>query len=262
MRLITSIMAVVLVIMALAVALWLSSPPTLNPDATVQAAVSKTCGSLTSGVVTASGTVSDGVSTFNVSAIGHHDSMGNYRYIETYDDGGTTEIIHKNNYLYTRIDEGEWTKTSFVHSQNGVCGASVNLLDRVFGSGNYKNKGEVTLNGVQVRHYVRANNDATGQASTAPPHDVTAEAVWINDEDYIVQADMIVRTRDARLPNVLTTNMRVNVSGYGEPNVITAPVLPTATPMPTLTPTPSPTPTGTPTPTPTPGVPRGAVSGQ
>lgn len=222
MRLIASIIAVVLVIMAFAVALWLSSPPTLNPDAAVHAAVSKTCGSLTSGVVTASGTVSDGVSTFNVSAIGHHDSMGNYRYIETYDDGGTAEIIHKDNYLYTRIDEGEWTKRSFVASQNnGICGASVNLLDRIFGSGNYRKEGEVTLDGIRVRHYVRVNDEATGQVSDAMADTVTAEAVWINNEDYIVQADMIVHTRNARLPTVLTTNMRVKISGYGASNIIT-----------------------------------------
>ena len=237
-------LAVVGALAAIGVALRLSRGDSPSPTAAVHAAVSKTCQSPTSGAVTASGTVTDGMAIFSVSAVGRHDNMGNYHYIETYGDGGTAEIIYKDSYLYTRVDEDEWTKSAFIPSRNnGVCGASVNLLDRVFGSGNYKDEGEVTLDGVRMRHYARSTASATGnsnsntawQASSAPSRDVTAEAVWINNEGYIAQADMVVRIRNAESPSVLTTNMRVNVSGVGEPNVITAPILPTPTPTPTPT---------------------------
>ena len=185
-RIALALAVVGIALVAISVALRLSLGDSPSPAAAVHAAVNKTCQSSTSGTVAVSGTVTDGVSVFSVSAVGRHDSMGNYRYVETYGDGGTAEIIYKDDYLYTRIDRGDWTKTSFISSQNkGVCGASVNLLDRVFGSGNYKDEGEVTLAGVRVRHYVRSatsaagssSSDTAGQTSSAPSRDVTAEAV-------------------------------------------------------------------------------------
>lgn len=187
-------------------------------------------------------------------------------------------IVYYNGIAYWKWGDGPWEwKVSdrsartpeFVLCQPnptaGSAGASSSATEIVGDAvemvvpGEYIDTGETLLDGVRTRHYVRLEK-VSGAAPTPTAASLYEEAnradlrqifdeVWIDDSGRLFRVN-------SRLvyPYGLVFRMSIQFSGYGEPNVITAPTLPT--------PTPSPTPTGTPTPTPTPGVPRGAVSGQ
>ena len=163
-------------------------------------------------------------------------------------------------------------------SANEVVGAIVENIRPA----DYQYEGEVTLDGVRLKHYIRSTGAAGASDPTPTPTAATfreafggADLRQIFDEVWIDASGRLSRVNSRIiLPFNQIIRLSIKFSGYGEPNVITAPTLPTPTPTPTPVDAPTPTPTSTPTATPTatptstatstptPAPPPGPVSGQ
>ncbi len=99
--------------------------------------------------------------------------------------------------------------------------------------GEYEYRGEVTLNGVRAKHYVRVGPGPASDmanAGVADPSDPTPtplyayldrsyDAVWINEVGQFVRVEGTV----PREGIYRQLKFRVDYSGHGEPNAITAP---------------------------------------
>ena len=169
--------------------------------------------------------------------------------------GGSNTVIIKGDYKYTREDTEPW-RVNYIRNlrappptcdganrASGAAGTEPSATDTVLralggpAEGEYEYRGEVTLNGVLAKHYVRvgpgpasgaANGRAVGVSNPAPtptPRPRYAylnkiyDEVWINAEGHFVQ----VEGRRPRVGISKHLRFRVNYSGHGEPNAITAP---------------------------------------
>ncbi len=173
-------------------------------------------------------------------------------------------IIAKGNKIYARFDDAPpgWEVSDRSTASNAfhVCQPSVQgsadarsstaiieSLVQNIRSADYQYDGEVTLEGVRLRHYVRS--DGAAGASDPPTPTPTAATFreafggadlrQILDEVWIDSSGRLFRM-DSRIILPFNHVIRVSTkfSGYGEPNVITAPTLPTVAPSPTPTPAP------------------------
>ena len=113
----------------------------------------------------------------------------------------------------------------------GMCGDSgdmaSNPVARALGpeaSGDYRFIGEESADGISVKRYTLS--DATERAlDSTMTYDLIYRDVWIDSRGYIIRAHA---DRNVGLGN--TMSMVINFSGQNEPNVITAPVVPTLSP--------------------------------
>ena len=236
--------------------LWLSRGDSLSPTAAVHAAVSKTCSNAAPSL--------DAAGSITYTTAGETGQTLNFElkiegsdlsYLSKIGDGTYEEFIVKDGKQYLRIGSGDWLvstlppileKDSPVVCGSAEEGSELSPIARVLGvdrAAEYEDRGEVLLDGVRVRHYVKIGR-AGGAAdliptpntslTSAPKGPVTHEALWVSSDGYVAQTQ-------AR-QDILLTGQRVRttmkISGYGEPNVITAPTLPTPTPTPTPTATP------------------------
>ena len=237
-------------LVAAGAALWISRGDAISPTAAVHAAVSMTCGDATPSLdATGSITYTPGepAQTLNFELkiegydLSYLSRIGN----ETYE-----EFIVKDGKQYLRIGSGDWLVSTLPpipeRDSPVVCGsaeegAELSPIAQAFGvdrAAEYEDRGEVLLDGARVRHYVKIGRAGgasdplpTPNASltSAPKGPVAHEELWISSDGYVAQTQ-------AR-QDILLTGQRVRttmkISGYGEPNVITAPTLPTPTPQPT-----------------------------
>ena len=233
-------------------ALWLSRGASLSPTAAVRAAVSKTCSDATpsldaSGSITYTPGEPRQTLNFELQIEGYDLS-----YLSRIGDETYEEFIVKDGQQYLRIGSGDWLVSTLPpipeRDSLGVCASAEQRADlspiaQALGidrAAEYEDRGEVLLDGVRVRHYVNVRH--AGEASdpiptpnmnltSAPRGPVTHEELWISSDGYVAQT----RARQ----DILLTGQRVRttmkISGYGEPNVITAPALPAPIPMPAPT---------------------------
>ena len=174
--------------------------------------------------------------------------------------GGNNTVIIKGDYKYIREDTEPW-RVNYIRNlrappptcdganqASGAAGTEPSATEpsatdtvlRALGGpaeGEYEYRGEVTLNGVLAKHYVRvgpgpasgaANAGAAGVSNPAPtptPRPRYAylnkiyDEVWINAEGHFVQ----VEGSRPRVGISKHLRFRVDYSGHGEPNAITAP---------------------------------------
>ena len=155
----------------------------------------------------------------------------------------TSEQIVKNGMIYSRDGSGLWHSEAW-----DVPGFSFDWLCESYDT-NYEYVGETTLdNGASVKHYAEPRAVSGSSPATAPgPSAITSNEIWIDPNGYVIQgaieetvalassASSVERVSGSSTGNQVST-WSYTVSGYGEPNVITAPVLPTPTSTPTATP--------------------------
>ena len=131
-----------------------------------------------------------------------------------------------------------------VRSANAIIGAVVENIRPA----DYQHEGVVVIEGVRLRHYIRSQGAAGAEDPTPTPTAAsfreafgTADLRQIFDEIWLDSEGRLFRV-DGRIvgPYNQVIYVSTKFSGYGEPNVITAPVLPTPTPTPTAAPTPTP----------------------
>ena len=256
-------MTVVRIALALAVAgialaaagaaLWISRGDAISPTAAVHAAVGKTCGDAApsldaAGSITYTPGEPAQTLNFELKIEGYDLSYLSRIGSETYE-----EFIVKDGKQYLRIGSGDWLVSTLPpipeRDSPVVCGstgesAELSPIAQALGvdrAAEYEDRGEVLLDGARVRHYVRIRRAGgasdplpTPNASltSSPKGPVVHEELWISSDGYVAQTQ-------AR-QDILLTGQRVRttmkISGYGEPNVITAPALPTPTPSPTRRP--------------------------
>ena len=124
-----------------------------------------------------------------------------------------------------------------VRSANAIIGAVVENIRPA----DYQYEGVVVIDGIRLRHYIRS------QGSTPPTPTPTAasfreafgkadlrqifDEIWLDSEGRLFRVDSRIVG-----PYNQVIYLSTKFSGYGEPNVITAPVLPTPSPTPTAAP--------------------------
>ena len=191
------------------------------------------------------------------------DSDGRYS-VPLYEGGHRIYIIiAKGDKVYARWDDAPpgWEVSDRSAASNAfhVCqpqvqgsansrspNATVESLVQNIRPANYQYEGELLLEGIRLRHYVRSEGAA---GSSDPPTPTPTAATFreafggadlrqLLDEVWIDSSGRIFRM-DSRIILPFNGVIRVSTkfSGYGEPNTITAPTLPTPTPTPTPPPT-------------------------
>ena len=252
-RIVVALAVVALVLVAIGVALRLSRSESLSPAAAVHAAVSKTCSDAATSF-DATGSITYTASSETGQTLDFEAKIEGYDIAYTSRIGEVIyeEFIIKDGKQYVRIGSGDWLVATLPapaeNDSSAVCGsasagAELSPIAQALGvdrAAEYEDRGDVLLDGVRVRHYVKAGR--TGGASdpaptpnisltSSPKGPVVHEALWISSDGYVAQTqsrqDILLTGQRAR------TTMKI--SGYGEPNVITVPALPTSTPTPTPT---------------------------
>ena len=234
-------------------ALWLSRGDSLSPTAAVHAAISKTCGDAAPSL-DAAGSITYTTSGETGQTLHFELQIEGYdlSYLSRIGDETYEEFIVQDGQQYLRIGSGDWLVSTLPpipeKDSHGACAsaeqrAALSPIAQALGvdkAAEYEDRGEVLLDGVRVRHYVNVRHagGASDPAPTpnmnltsAPRGPVTHEELWISSDGYVAQTQ-------AR-QDILLTGQRVRttmkISGYGEPNVITAPALPAPTRMPAPT---------------------------
>ena len=248
-----------------------------NPDNLMQAALSTTCDPV--------------LTRYCDAVVDEAGNIWHYRYdgedyhgVHTLTDGSTVEEIQKGpNFCYIANPGDDWSTFRYESSFIGICGPAaeaaatrsvvVDPEDFDQGGLNYRYLGDSTLDGQAVKHYISAGlsaelteslTESEERSAETPPDDSSddittvyadlriTEEYWAStSSNHILQIRRTVSDiiDGERVSEVIL----IRFSGFGEPNVITAPIDAPPPPDPTATPTPTPTPEpGIPTPTPTP----------
>ena len=231
---------VVAVIAATIVGLLTLTTSGSDPTSTVLTAIGKTCDTSKSrshdliadlDIVFADGRTHTGTVRMEVD--------GSNSYSRLIVDGlGSAEAIYANGEYYYREGDAPWSRQVYVGTPpetifdvcipaaaSGIVGTSSTDIETAQIDGEeYIDNGEVVLDGVTVRHYIpRPTPDAARQASPAPLYTLDRE-FWIDPQGHIVQM-----RHETNEPGGRVVYM-ISLSGFGEPNVITAPVVPTPSP--------------------------------
>ena len=231
---------VVAVIAATIVGLLTLTTSGSDPTSTVLTAIGKTCDTSKSrshdliadlDIVLADGRTHTGTVRMEV------DGSNSYRRLSL-NGLGSEEGIYADGEYYYRAGGAPWEELIYagtpLETTSDVCipGAAFGIMGdsrtdtqaaRIDGK-EYVDNGEEVLDGVTVRHYIpRPTPDAARQASPAPLYTLDRE-FWIDPQGHIVQM-----RHETNEPGGRVVYM-ISLSGFGEPNVITAPVVPTPSP--------------------------------
>lgn len=163
-------------------------------------------------------------------------------------EGITTEFIGVNGMLYGREDEGLWEEVNLYspleifHSPHPIEGEFVvcpNLENQALAL-----VGSELLNGQEVDHF-RIGEELNLKPIT-DPGDIRSDAdvinrigdIWVDANGQLVRTTLIADYAETPDYAAFRVDIQSTISGVGEPNVITAPTLPTPTPTPTVAPGP------------------------
>ena len=209
-----------------------------DPDQVLQAALATTCDPERTRYV-------DAVASTPGRPDTHMRYDGTDYHVTTTYDWGVSEEIRKGNTVYKRHGDEPWETETRPEYNVRLCGGGssssdsskrvIDTQDFDFGTYNFNFRGRVPLDGETVSHYV---SDIYGESSDGQraPYEFyeeyagSTEEFWIDDSNYIVQIrrNLVVNMPRANYSATSTTTIRL--SGFGEVNTITAPVLPTPTP--------------------------------
>ena len=153
----------------------------------------------------------------------------------------TSEQIVKDGVMYYRERSSNWQSQSWdsIPTFDWLCEAN---------AANYEYIGESELvNGASMKHYAEPRAVSGSSPAAAPgPDATTSDEIWVDPNGYVIRGRIVqvVAVSSGNSPaggvsgsssgNQVST-WSYTVSGYGEPNVITAPALPTVAPSPTPT---------------------------
>ena len=156
------------------------------------------------------------------------------------------EAIGKNGISYEREFGGEWRQSlryfplRLLHLPHPIEGDFIVCPN--LGLAALTRVGEETLGVTQVERFRLTEGDPVGPvtnvgapASAADPVDRTWD-IWVNSNGELVQTRLIADYVESPDYAAFQVETQSTISGIGEPNVITAPTLPTPTPTPTATP--------------------------
>ena len=234
---------VVAVIAATIVGLLTLTTSGSDPTSTVLTAIGKTCDTSKSrshdliadlDIVFADGRTHTGTVRMEVD--------GSNSYSRLIVDGlGSAEAIYANGEYYYREGDAPWSRQVYVGTPpetifdvcipaaaSGIVGTSSTDIETAQIDGKeYVDNGEEGLDGVTVRHYIPGPTptpDATAPQLPPTPVFRMDREFWVDSQGYIVQM-----RHETNEPGGRVVYM-ISLSGFGEPNVITAPVVPTPSP--------------------------------
>ena len=216
-----------------------------DPTATVLAAISNTCdrdGSRSYDLVSDIDiTLTDGTSLTGTlrMEINGSDSYG----MLSIEGVGSAESLYADGEYYYREGDAPWRRQIYIgnppETTSDVCipAAALGMLGspradtqtaQIDGE-EYIDSGETELSGVTVRHYVPRPTPTPGATARQPsqtPVSGLEREFWIDAQGQIVQM-----RHETNEPGGRVVYM-ISLSGFGEANVIAAPVLPTPSPAP------------------------------
>ena len=199
-----------------------------NSDDALQAALSTTCDPALTRYFDVTLDFDGEISSFRYDGADFH--------MTTSTPHGLYEEIRKGTTVYTRRSANDdWTTSTDTSSFIGICGpASSTSSTRSTGAVapsyayaglNFNFMNAVTLNGETVRYYVSDPIDSSSA------YEGSTEEFWIDSSNYIVKARRNLVFNTTHFGGISTTaTLTFQLSGFGEVNTITAPVLPTPTP--------------------------------
>ncbi len=199
-----------------------------DPDQVLQAALSTTCDPALTRYFDVTLDFDGEISSFRYDGADFHMTMSTPH--------GLYEEILKGTTVYTRRSaEDDWTTSTVPSTFIGICGPGSSTKSTrstetgdpsyVYGGLNFNFMNAVTLNGETVRYYV---SDPIDSSST---YEGSTEEFWINSSNYIVKARRNLVFNTTHFGGISSTaTLTFQLSGLGEVNTITAPVLPTPTP--------------------------------
>ena len=157
-------------------------------------------------------------------------------------DGLLFQEISKDGILYDRRGDTWSTEGAPYSEHDGFCGPTEDenaarspSVEPVYmkGDARYRLAGTEILDGETIRRFERLPD--AGERSTRDNPDVVEviahinETLYVNETGHVVRIDVVLTVHlDEAV--IQETNYEMRFSGYGETNVITAPVLPTHTP--------------------------------
>lgn len=147
------------------------------------------------------------------------------------------------NYVYTEDQWGrlgQYFPLSAFHSPHPIEGEFVVCPDLKIGP--LTKVGPELLNDISVDHFRLTEGSSVGPVANTGGAPSTADIVdrtwdiWVDSNGQLVQTALV--TDYAATPDyaAFQVDIQSTISGVGEPNIITAPTLPTPTPTPTATP--------------------------
>ena len=203
-----------------------------NPDDALQAALSTTCDPALTRYFDVTVDLDGELASIRYDGTDYHMTSST--------PNGLREEIRKGNTVYTRRSAADdWTTSTDSSSFIGICGpASSTSSTRwtetgdpsyAYGGLNFNFMGTVTLNGETVRHYISDPIDSSTRSDQGSAYDGSTEELWIDSSNYIVQLrrNLIINIMARNYSTTATITIRL--SGLGEVNTITAPVLPMPT---------------------------------
>ena len=234
---------VVAVIAATIVGLLTLTTSGSDPTSTVLTAIGKTCDTSKShsydlvadvDIFLADGTRYTGILQMEIDGPNSHRRL-------SLNGLGSEEGIYADGEYYYRAGNAPWEELIYagtpLETTSDVCipGAAFGIMGdprtdtqaaRIDGK-EYVDNGEEVLDGVTVRHYIPGPTptpDAT--APQPPPTSVFRmdREFWVDSQGYIVQMRRETNSPGGRVVYI------ISLSGFGEPNVITAPVVPAPSP--------------------------------
>ena len=171
------------------VALWLSRGDSLSPTAAVHAAVSKTCSNAAPSL-DATGSITYTTASETGQTLNFELKIEGYdlSYLSRIGDETYEEFIVKDGQQYLRIGSGDWLvstlspipeKDSPVVCGSAEAGTELSPIAQALGvdrAAEYEDRGEVLLDGVRVRHYVKIGR-AGGASDPIPTPNTSLTSV-------------------------------------------------------------------------------------
>ena len=199
-----------------------------NSDDALQAALSTTCDPALTRYFDVTLDFDGEISSFRYDGADFH--------MTTSTPHGLYEEIRKGTTVYTRRSANDdWTTSTDTSSFIGICGPASSTSSTgstgavapsyAYAGLNFNFMNAVTLNGEAVRYYVSDPIDSSSA------YEGSTEEFWIDSSNYIAKARRNLVFNTTHFGGISTTaTLTFQLSGFGEVNTITAPVLPTPTP--------------------------------
>ena len=199
-----------------------------DPDQVLQAALATTCDPALTRYFDVTLDFDGEISSYRYDGADFHMTMSTPH--------GLYEEILKGATVYTRRSANDdWTTSTVTSTFIGICGPGSSTSSTgstgavapsyAYGGLNFNFMNAVTLNGETVRYYVSDPIDSSSA------YEGSTEEFWINSSNYIVKARRNLVFNTTHFGGISSTaTLTFQLSGFGEVNTITAPVLPTPTP--------------------------------
>ena len=159
------------------------------------------------------------------------------------------EAIGKNGISYEREFGGEWRMSPqyfplrLLHSPHPIEGDFVVCPD--LGLAALTRVGEETLGATKTDHFRLTEGSGVGPVTNVGAPAASASGIpdrtwdiWVDPNGELIQTRLIADYGETPDYAAFRVDIQSTISGVGEPNIITAPTLPTPTPTPTATPGP------------------------